>query len=457
MNRSMFAAVFTAALIGGSAHAVSGQPAPAPAAPTADDLAKAADATAEAAAVGTSEADLAKAADAAADVATVPAAGAPKASSDDIDLSSLGLDPGASSFDDKLSIYGFADVRWSAEHWVQNIPGVRKNVLSFGVGNLNLYLAKNLMPKARVLAEVRFTFLPNGTKGADGVPFAAVATEPSNSSRPAQWGGIVIERLYGEYDLTDHLTIRAGHWLTPYGIWNIDHGSPAIIAVNRPYIIGEQFFPEHQTGLDLFGNYYNSGFKLTYHLTASNGRGADEAQADQDNNLALGGRVEVETPVGLKVGASYYEGRYTGFAPAAGAAPPTYLEAAYAADAQFDRGGLRVQAEVSVRERHYEAGARSPSAAGFAPDGRDFGFYVLAGYRFDTLWSVMPYAYYEHYRPQERPYFSGIDDVNVGLNFRPTAGLVLKVQAVRATFADGPELLASQKFYVYSTQASWVF
>jgi len=441
MNCSMFAALFTAALIGGSFHHASAQPAPAPAGPTADDLSKAADATADAASI-----------------TTVPAAGAPKASSDDIDLSSLGLDPGASAFDDKLNIYGFADINWSATHWVQaNIPGVRQNVLSFGVGNLNLYLAKNLMPKARVLAEVRLTFLPNGTKNADGTTFSAIGTDASNSVRPVQWGGVVIERLYADYDLTDHLTIRAGHWLTPYGIWNIDHGSPAIIAVNRPYIIGEQFFPEHQTGLDLFGNYYNSGFKLNYHVTASNGRGADEAQADLDNNLALGARVEVETPVGLRIGASYYEGRYTGFAPAAGAAPPTYLEAAYAADAQYDRGGLRLQAEVIAHEIQYEAGARSTSAAGFAPDGRDFGFYLLAAYRFDRFWSVMPFGYFEHYRPQVRPYFSGIDDVNVGLNFRPTAGLVLKLQAARALFADGPELLASQKLYVYTTQASWVF
>src|SRR5439155_19746980 len=133
-----------------------------------------------------------------------------------------------------------------------------------------LYLAKSLIRKARALAEVRFTFLPNGSINPDGSIVNTTATDVTNVNRPVQWGGIVIERAYLEYDLGDHLTIRAGRWLTPYGIWNIDHGSPVIIATSRPYIIGEQFFPEHQTGLDAFGSHHQDGFKLNYHLTASN-------------------------------------------------------------------------------------------------------------------------------------------------------------------------------------------
>jgi len=85
--------------------------------------------------------------------------------------------------------------------------------------------------------------------------------------------------------------------------------------------------------------------------------------------------------VGLKAGGSYYRGRYTGLPAAAGALAETYDEAAYGGDAQFDRGALHLQGEVIARERHYEVGQRAASAAGFAPDGRDFGFYVLAGYR----------------------------------------------------------------------------
>ena len=424
-----------------------------------DDLAKAADAAAEVANLPATPEDLAKAADAAADAAAVPApaatAPATKPSSDDIDLSALGLDPSAAAFDDKLNLYGFADFKFVKDHWNKDVPTIQRDTKTFMLGNLNLYLARHLTPQARAFAEVRFTFLPNGGTDASGKVVDTTATDLTNFTRPAQWGGIVIERAYVEYDITEYATIRAGHWLTPYGIWNIDHGSPAIIAVNRPYIIGEQFFPEHQTGLDLFGSHTESGYKLDYHLTASNGRGGAEAQTDQDSKLAFGGRLELATPWGLRVGGSYYRGRYTGLATTAGQPALTYLEASYGGDAQFDRGPLHLQGEVIARERHYEAGARAPAAAGFVADGRDLGFYVLAGYRFDQLWNVMPFAIYENYQPTGQTFFDQIDGYTVGLNFRPSPSLVLKAEVVVAGFKGG--FLADAVIWEYTAQASWMF
>jgi hypothetical protein len=409
--------------------------------------------------------DLSKAADAAAEVATIPPPAAatpatpPRASSDDIDLSSLGLDPTASAagFDDKLNIYGFADFNYEAEHLSAKLPGINQNTRGFVSGAFNIYLAKNLTAKARSLGEVRFTFLPNGSQNADGSHVSTDAQDFANFMRIVQWGGIVIERAYIEYDLTDWLTIRGGHWLTPYGIWNIDHGSPAIIATNRPYIIGEQFFPEHQTGFDAFGSKAAAGFKVDYHLTVSNGRGATEAVADQDNKLAFGGRVEIETPWGLKAGGSYYRGRYTGLAVAAGALPETFREASYGGDAQFALGRLHLQTEVIARERHYIAGARAATAAGFAPDSRDFGLYALADYRFDQLWNVAPYVYYERYKPGENAYFDGLHGIDGGFNFRPAPTVVLKLQGSYGKFDSGNLPLSGTSVSFFQAQVSWVF
>jgi hypothetical protein len=324
------------------------------------------------------------------------------------------------------------------------------------IGNLNVYVAKNLTPRARALVEIRFTFMPNGSRNADGTFIDTTVQDLQNFSRPAQWSGIVIERAHVEYDLTDQLTLRAGHWLTPYGIWNIDHGSPAIVAAGRPFVIGEEFFPEHQTGLDLFGSRYAGRYKLDYHLTMSNGRGATEAVVDQDNKLAFGGRLEVTTPWGARLGGSYYRGRYTGLPATFGALPDTFREASYAGDAQVRHGALHLQAEVVVHERHYVSGERAASAAGFAPDRRDVGLYALAGYRFDRFWNVMPYAYYELER---RPslVFSSMSGVVAGLNFRPTPSLVFKLQLNRPGFGDGPELFAGNTLYYFVAQASWVF
>jgi hypothetical protein len=428
------------AALGGDHEVLAGDPLPT----AADELGMAADATSEVAAMAPA----------------VPGSSI-HPSSDAIDLSSLGLEPGAPAYDDKLNVYGFADISVQASHWVRKSSFIAQNARTFAIGNLNLYLAKNLTAKARALAEVRFTFLPNGSLniagGVVGSTVDTTALDVTNFSRPSQWGGVVIERAYVEYDVTEHLTIRAGHWLTPYGIWNIDHGTPTVLTPGLPYVIGERFFPEHQTGLDLFGNHHRDGYQLAYHATISNGRGATEAQADQDNKFAFGGRLALTTPWGLKVGGSYYRGRYTGLATTAGATPETYLEAAYAGDAQLDRGALHLQTEVIARDRHYTAGQRAAATAGFVPDGRDFGFYVLAGYRFERLWNVMPCVGYEDYRPADHWLFPGSGVEDAGLNFRPTPNLVFKLQATHTRFDDGTGLFAGESTYYYTAQACWVF
>jgi hypothetical protein len=463
--------VFAAVLVGWWTPHGFAQPvpqAPTPATTSTDDLAKPADPTAGAAPAGAAGADdLSRAADATADAAAVGTGAEPAkpwpAPDDGIDLSALGLDAtGTASFDDKLNIYGFADLGYVSQHFVRDPVVLRQDSRGFSLGNLNVYLARNLTHRARALAEVRFTFLPNGSQNANGTYTDTTVQDIALFNRPTRWGGIVIERAYAEYDLTDHLTIRCGRWLTPYGIWNTDHGSPVIIATSRPYIIDQEFFPEHQTGLDLFGNHYQDGFKLDFHLTASNGRGATDETLDQDNKLAFGARIGVETPWGLKVGGSYYRGRYTGLPDTPGAPAPTYREAAYGGDVQLDHDGLHVQTEVMVHDSHYAtASPATATAPALAADRRDFGYYVLAGYRFERLWNVMPYGYYQHYAPADGTLSrSGYESVNgqaAGLNLRPTGSLVVKLQALRGAFSEGQGLLAGQRAYIFAAQVSWVF
>lgn len=405
--------------------------------------------------------DLSKAADAASELAGVPAAApGPKASSDDIDLSSLGLDPSANAFDDKLNIYGYLDLAYKAQHWFRPPLIQQQDERGFSTGNINLYLAKNASPKARLLVEVQFSFLPNGAPNADGSFASTNVIDPANDNIATRWGSIVIQRAYLEYDLAEHLTLRAGHWLTPYGIWNTDHGSPVILPTSRPYIIDQELFPQHQTGFELFGSHTASNFKLNYHATMSNGRGDTEAQLDLDKKLAFGGRLELETPWGVKAGASYYRGRYTGLPAAPGAAPPTYREEAYGGDAQFDHAGLHLQSELSVRVRHYgtaEAAAIATSEPTSSADPSDFGFYVLAGYRFDMLWNVMPFGYYQYYRAADHALYETINSQTAGLNFRPSGGMVFKLQGTRGRVGDGGGLLAGILIYQFAAQAAWVF
>ena len=74
--------------------------------------------------------------------AAAPAAPAADSASD-ADLAALGLDPNAAAFDDKLNIYGFADMTYQLTHFRREILGAPSSY-GFAAGNLNLYLSKNL-------------------------------------------------------------------------------------------------------------------------------------------------------------------------------------------------------------------------------------------------------------------------------------------------------------------------
>jgi hypothetical protein len=86
---------------------------------------------------------------------------------------------------------------------------------------------------------------------------------------------------------------------------------------------------------------------------------------------------------------------------------------------------------------------------GFAPDSRLRGTYLLAGYRFQRLWNAMPFAMW-FYNPTRA-------DQHVGINFRPPAALVFKLQATRVQIDRGVEVTSGSRLFVYGAQASWVF
>src|SRR6185436_18919189 len=123
------------------------------------------------------------------------------------------------------------------------LPLTDKSVLfpydSFAVGHLNAYAGSELGDNWRWLSEVRFMYLPHGSV-ASADAYAGVArtntsvTDYTEQFRPVRWGGISIERAWLERTFHPLLSIRLGHFLTPYGIWNVDHGAPVIIPVTRP-------------------------------------------------------------------------------------------------------------------------------------------------------------------------------------------------------------------------------
>ena len=59
---------------------------------------------------------------------------------------------------------------------------------------------------------------------------------------------VFVERLYADWIAAPHVTIRAGKFLTPFGVWNQIRRAPLTWTVERP-LVTEETFPEHTTGV----------------------------------------------------------------------------------------------------------------------------------------------------------------------------------------------------------------
>lgn len=374
----------------------------------------------------------------------------------------------------KLDIYGFADFTYG--YAVKNFA-LDDPYDSFAIGRLNVYLASQLGDNWNSLAEVRFTYLPHGATSFDETGQTSrtdtTVGDYTDLNRPIQWGGIVIERAWLEYNAHPLLNIRMGHWLTPYGIWNVDHGSPVIIGVRRPFIVGEALLPESQTGLELHGAHNLDPIQLGYHLTLSNGRGPVDQYSDMNDNKALGGRLyaRADTSAGaLQLGFSGYRGQYTDRTQQTtfdadgnfGNEWPRvteYMESSLAADFKWEWEGFLLQSEAIVNDIVYDdlrpaALVFPPAPPGFTPDTRRIGVYGLTGYRFDFA-GIMPFAGLEYY-DNGATFLAKSAAFWGGLNVRPTPRVVLKAQYTYSWFVDFAEP-DDYHFNSVDLQAAWSF
>jgi hypothetical protein len=424
--------------------------------------------------------------DATVPTATAPAADAPKSEADakaEADalaaLSSSNLDVGDATGDEfKLNLYGFADFTYT-KMFGDNQPQVRP---TFAVGNFNLYAGADLGDGWRTLTEVRFMYLPNGSSPSSQSTSAftpgphsyqdTTVGDYTDLSRPVKWGGISIQRVQLEKSIHPLLTIRMGQFLTPYGIWNVDHGSPVIIGVKRPYIVGESLFPTSQTGFEFFGNGFIGATELGYHLTLSNGRGPMSEFMDMDNNKAIGGRLYArnESSLGtITLGVSAYRGKYTArnfeyTTDSSGAfvekypATAQYDEFNWAADLKWELSGFLLQSELIGHDVAYVDKVRPSYSYGgppvYTPDTRHWGVYGLTGYRFSFL-GIMPFGGGEYYYTDDLAFAPKAVGLWGGINMRPTPRVVLKAQYTHA-FHPG-KTMPFPDADILDFQAAWGF
>ncbi len=200
-----------------------------------------------------------------------------------------------------LQIYGFFDVNLYYYQIDDDTPAnsLFPEYLSFALGRLHLYLRSQMTETLSTLAEFRYTALPHGHE--ESYNFELLGTEYQRENTTVldpftaeeyPLGGLGIERAHLTYSPRDWFNVIAGKYLTPFGIWNVDHGSPVLIPVRPPYFMNRHLVPLSQTGIQIFGRFFlNQKTFVDYAITLSNGRGSTETLYDLDANKAVGLRL----------------------------------------------------------------------------------------------------------------------------------------------------------------------
>lgn len=187
-----------------------------------------------------------------------------------------------------------ADRNWSATRDYQNG--------SFDAHHFNMVLEAQVNEKLSVAAMVGLEH---------GLDQSSVAFDN---------GRIVVEYAFGQYAFNDYFKIRAGKMLTPYGLLNEIHdATPALLTIEAPMTLyvteqrgGEAIFPEWSTGVGATGNFFLfEDMTLDYVLYIANGENTgrtNEAEHDDNENKALGGRVLFSPWDFLTLGFSVFRG-----------------------------------------------------------------------------------------------------------------------------------------------------
>ena len=128
---------------------------------------------------------------------------------------------------------------------------------------------------------------------------------------------LFIERMHIDIHPTDYFKVKLGKFLTPFGIWNVDHGAPTLPTINLPSMFGLfRLVPYDQTGIEISGIIPIKSSNFGYSVYVGNGQNNRDEQLNLDHNFSTGARVFISTRklfslIDLTYGLSGYTGQAT--------------------------------------------------------------------------------------------------------------------------------------------------
>ena len=389
----------------------------------------------------------------------------------------------ASEMSRLLNIFGFFDLTFFKgffdDNGIFNLYVPDKS--TFAVSNANIYFRSQLTDNLTALTELNFSFLPSGQETSfevrtilpngtvinlpDGYERIDTTVQDPITTREFQQGGVTIERVHLTYSPFDWFNILAGRFLTPYGIWNIDHGSPVVLSARIPTLQYREFVPHAQTGIQVFGRFFpGDRIALDYAVTLSNGRGPTEAVFDLDENKGIGLRLKLKykNPVATFVMGTYgYTGTSTDIKKRAVAylnnnneldstrnqpvkihtiTTESFREYSLSYDMLLTLFDVTLQAEAAMNRVLFSKNRALTPIDGslngasideewFMPSYTGYGVYVLLSYQLPipiTWLRLTPYILGEWTSSFEVLEVGDSKSITTGLNFKPTSSVSIK-------------------------------
>ena len=400
-----------------------------------------------------------------------------------------------------FSIYGFFDVSFFKQWFKYNNSPLKTQAAPYGtflMNNINLYIKSEMTDSLEVLFETRYSFAPLGTETqlpfnafvngtyvpglVDEIEYERVDTTVRSASTDEeyQYGSISIVRVHLDWKPRDWFNLRAGRFLTPYGIWNVEHAPTVLVSVYFPYLMDRKLVPASQMGLMAYGShFFGEAFKLQYALTFSNGRGPIDTVMDLDENKAIGLRLQGIVRKGdfkLSVGGYGYMGQYSdvvrsgelyldqtgqlqyingSFIGGGVTVVEKYDERILTTDLSIELKGVKLFGEYVFKRNDYQMASDQSRDYQFvqngdvgdldnprrAPDYTAHSFYGILAWtlpldRFIAPVSITPYIGYDWIRPFDYYDWFVLKNVRWGINVKPSPNVVLKVEGNRVIYVD---------------------
>jgi hypothetical protein len=388
-----------------------------------------------------------------------------------------------------LSFWGFSDLTFGGIFYPNDAAYKVASPYhsTFFSSGVNLYAKSEMTRTLSALIETQLTYTPNGFT--DNYPTTVKIGSTTVQSLPGtappyttvhgpysqldyRLDGIVIERAYMEWKPADWFGVRVGRFLTPFGIWNEDHGSPVLIGVDYPQFMNFNLVPLQQLGLEAFGNVgLGDDVRMEYAATLANSNGPSDEYKDLTNMKAVGARLKLvytHDAVSFRLGGYAYYNKYVdstdsfvvhltpGLVLDNSVASPigssvqynqSYDESIFTGDAEFRLQRFRLLGEFAHQTVLYniptQLGTVSQLLKGvplnvnaYDPSHYGYGGYIMAAYEipFHTKpldFSVTPYAGYDYVIPSTTVQVESTTQIRGGLNVKPSPYVTLKVEVSR--------------------------